>query len=369
MSEALFAQVDPDVTRAETPPGSVYGDAVLHGQLVERVIARGWQLAPDPDTLEPPSEPDRVGMLPFALLPGCLDEPLLLTRDRAGSLSCISNVCSHRGKLVAEMAGAGRTLRCGYHGRQFAADGRLVACPGFEGARGFPSPEADLSALSLERWGPLAFTSLRPAMPFSELLAPFEEHVGFLPWREAKLDPAGSVDYEIDANWMLYCENYLEGFHVPFVHPTLARSLNLEGYRYELRPWGSLQVGIAADGAEAFELPAGHPDHGRRVGGYYAFLFPNTALNFYPWGISVNVVTPLDVGRTRIGYRSYVLDETRRSGGAGSGLDQVEMEDQAVVRGVARGVRSRLYQRGRYAPRHEVAVHQFHRLLAELTRR
>ena len=84
------------------------------------------------------------------------------------------------------------------------------------------------------------------------------------------------------------------------------------------------------------------------------------------WGLSLNVVAPLGPARTRVAFRSYVCDEVARERGAGSGLDQVEAEDEAVVAEVALGVRSRLYRRGRYSPTREVGVHHFHRLLAGL---
>ena len=91
--------------------------------------------------------------------------------------------------------------------------------------------------------------------------------------------------------------------------------------------------------------------------------------NVYPWGISVNVVVPLAVDRTRVSFLPFVWDESKREQGAGGGLDRVEREDEAIVEAVQRGVRSRLYDRGRYSPTREGGVHHFHRLLAEFMHR
>jgi choline monooxygenase len=88
-------------------------------------------------------------------------------------------------------------------------------------------------------------------------------------------------------------------------------------------------------------------------------------LNFYPWGLSLNRVQPLAIDRTRVQFRSYVLDASRLETGAGASLDRVEAEDEAIVEAVQRGVRSRLYHRGRYSPTRERGVHHFHRLLVE----
>ncbi len=88
-------------------------------------------------------------------------------------------------------------------------------------------------------------------------------------------------------------------------------------------------------------------------------------LNFYPWGLSVNLVQPEGPRRTRVAFRAYVGDTTKLGKGAGGALDRVEAEDEAIVEAVQRGVRSRLYRRGRYSPTRERGVHHFHRLLGE----
>ena len=186
----------------------------------------------------------------------------------------------------------------------------------------------------------------------------------FLPIDQAKLDVAASPEYELAANWALYCENYLEGFHIPYVHRSLAQGLDLDAYAIELWPRGSLQLGIAKEGEPTFDLPKGHPDEGKRVAGYYAWFFPNFMLNIYPWGISANIVLPQGPTQSVVRYLTYVWDPSKRSKGAGADLKRVEEEDQAMVTSVQRGIGSKLYRRGRYSPRHEAAVHHFHLMLA-----
>jgi choline monooxygenase len=298
------------------------------------------------------------------MLEGFLDEPLLFTRDTEDRLHCLSNVCTHRGNLVVEGPGNARQLRCRYHGRRFALDGSFQAMPEFETAACFPSPSDDLPALPFATWGPLLFASLKPAVPFAEWLAPVTARLPWYPLDQLTFDASRSREYLVRAHWALYCDNYLEGFHIPFVHAGLAATLDYGSYRTELFPHGNLQLGVAEEGEEAFDLPASSPDHGERIAAYYFWLFPNLMLNFYPWGLSVNVVRPLAVDRTRVSFLSYVLDETKLEHGAGSILDRVEREDEAVVEAVQRGVRSRLYDRGRYSPTREQGVHHFHRLLA-----
>ena len=85
--------------------------------------------------------------------------------------------------------------------------------------------------------------------------------------------------------------------------------------------------------------------------------------SFYPWGLSVNLVLPLSVDRTRIEYYGFVWDKKFLGKGAGGDLDKVEEEDQFVVESTQRGVSSVSYERGRYSPSKEIGVHHFHQML------
>ncbi|MGH9364254.1 MAG: SRPBCC family protein [Thermoanaerobaculia bacterium] len=49
----------------------------------------------------------------------------------------------------------------------------------------------------------------------------------------------------------------------------------------------------------------------KRIAAYYVWLFPNTMFNFYPWGISINIVRPLSVDRTKASFLTYVWDPSR----------------------------------------------------------
>jgi choline monooxygenase len=351
--------IDPDIRKAETLPAWVYASDEAYQAQRSSVFARTWQFAGDANRVKASGH-----VLPFTLLDGCLDEPLVLSRDDNGELHCFSNVCTHRGTLVVEGEGHTHTLRCRYHGRRFGLDGSFISMPEFDGVENFPTKRDDLPKLQLERYGPLLFTSVTPAFPFRELVAPLQERVGFLPLDEFTFDAASSRDYIINANWALYCDNYLEEFHIPYVHQSSLADLDYSAYRTETFEYCNLQFGYAKNAEGTFSLPAGHPDADKLVAAFYYWLFPNIMLNFYPWGLSLNLVQPLAAQRTKVSFLSYVWDAGMRSSGAGSDLHRVEMEDEEVVEAVQRGVRSRLYDRGRYSPRREVGTHHFHRLLA-----
>ena len=354
--------VDADIARASTIPSRVYCDESMFRHLREALFAKTWQPVRDTADLRTAGR-----VAPFTLLEGCLDEPLVLTRDDRDVVRCLSNVCTHRGGLVAQGDGQASSLRCRYHGRRFGLDGCFRSMPEFQGVEDFPSAADDLPQLPLAEWGPLYFACLGsdPVCGFEQWVAPVVERTAWLRPDRFRLDPARSEEYAVEANWALYCENYLEGFHIPYVHRTsLAGALDRHAYTTHLFDWGSLQIGRpAGGGGPAFAPPEGHPDHGQRVAGWYFWLFPNVMLNFYPWGLSLNVVQPVGARRTRVVFRSYVGDPSRLGEGAGADLHRVEKEDEEIVEEVQRGVASRLYDRGRYSAARERGTHHFHRLL------
>ena len=358
MNLPLF-EIDPDITLASTLPAWIYADPRFFEASRTRVFAPSWQFIATTDDIKVPGQ-----TCPVTLLEGCLDEPLLLTRDRNDQMHCMSNVCTHRGTILCEHAGVEKSLVCRYHGRRFDLDGTCRHMPEFSRVKGFPAPADHLPRVKFGLWGKFVFASLCPRVTLEDVLAPMHERLAWFPLDRLQLDPKRSRDYLVNANWALYCDNYLEGFHIPFVHASLNETIDYGEYTTELYPWSVLQLGVSKDRSGCFDLPGSSPDHGRNIAAYYYWLFPNTMVNVYPWGISINIVRPLGVGKTRISFLSYVLDETRIAEGAGADLDRVEREDEAIVEAVQRGCRSSLYTRGRYSPDREQGVHHFHRLLA-----
>ena len=358
MADPRF-QIDHDVTVAQTIDKAFYLDDAVWPLAREQIFVRTWHwLGPLHAVAKPGS------LAPHDLLPGLLDESLLLARDGAGTLRCLSNVCTHRANRLVDAPCQAEQIRCSYHARRFDLDGRMRFMPGFEGARNFPSARDNLPQLALAEWAGHGFTAIAPRWPLDTWLGDMRERLAWLPMHTWRADECRSRTFEFDAHWALYVENYLEGLHIPHVHPGLNQSLDMQNYRYELGTASVLQLALAKAGEAAFAPPPGTPDHGQRVAAYYLWLFPNLMFNIYPWGLSVNVVQPLSPTRTRVLFRSFVADAALLGQGAGGALDPVEMEDEAVVLRVQSGIRSRLYRKGRYSPQHERGTHHFHRLVA-----
>ena len=345
--------IDADIRTARTLPSRYYTDPSVFEGL--KSVFNGWQFLAHNDELS------INAMLPIEHLQAINGESVVLLSDEAPRV--LSNVCTHRGmRLVLEPC-TKKTLQCRDHGRNFSLNGTLRHMPEFEQSIGFPSSADNLREFPLKQWMGMHFTTLGKGMelPWDML----EKRLGFLSPESFTYDAERDRDHTVEANWLLYVDNYLEGFHIPYVHPELNQALDYSGYITETFDGGVLQIGKATKGDITFDLPQGHPDEGQEIAAYYLWLFPNMMFNFYPWGLSVNVVMPVSTKRCRILYRGYVKDAELAGQGAGSELDTVEHQDQWVIEEVQKGMASSAYDRGRYSPTKEQGVHHFHRMLSQ----
>lgn len=351
--------VHPDIAKAETISTEFYLSEDVFESSKEKIFAKSWQFIGDNGMVK-----ENGDVIPFTLLDNYLNEPLVLSRDQGSSIHCLSNVCTHRGNLVVEKPCTLHNFQCRYHGRRFHLDGKFMFMPEFKEVENFPTDRDNLHELPLFHWGKWLFTSLNGSDPdiyFRDMV----NRLAWLPIDDFHFRKDLSRDYVIEANWALYCENYLEGFHIPFIHSGLNAVIDYGSYTTELFRHSSLQIGLAKDEDNIFDLPSSSPDYGKKVAGYYFWVYPNMMFNFYPWGLSINVVKPVGISKSIVSFSTYVWDESKLNQGAGSDLFSVEMEDEEVVQAVQKGIRSRFYKHGRYSVTKEKGTHHFHRLLAD----
>lgn len=341
-------------------PSSFYFDPATYQRSLEHIFARSWQFIGDSDCVKVPG-----AVHPLTMLDGSLNEPLVLTRDMKDAVHLLSNVCTHRGNIVCEAGGNERFLRCRYHGRRFGLDGKFQFMPEFEGVENFPSSDDNLASVPFGSWDKLLFAGVKPPASLETWLGPMMERLSWLPLHEFIPSPTRARDYLVKAHWALYIENYLEGFHIPFIHAGLNEVLDYGNYDNELYQYLNLQFAVGKSGDDAFDLPRSSPDYGTNVSAYYFWVFPNLMFNFYPWGLSINVIKPLGPELTRVSFLPYVWDPAKLGRGAGAELDRVEREDEVIVELVQKGMRSRFYNKGRYSVAREKGVHHFHSLLCQ----
>ncbi|OIR22765.1 MAG: hypothetical protein BEU00_01840 [Marine Group III euryarchaeote CG-Epi3] len=347
--------IDENIRKAKTIPSKFYHSPKIYLKL-KKLFNRSWQFIGDATLLE------KNNAHPGILLEGMVDEPYLLTQTEE-NIRCLSNVCTHRGTIVCKEATKTKNLVCGYHGRQFQLDGKMKFMPEFEDVENFPSKSDNLPSIEMDIWKNMIFIINDKKCEISELIKPMAERLSWLPIDKFEYRSDLSRNYHVKANWALYCDNYLEGFHIPFVHKDLNKALEYDEYFTQGIDNTVLQIGIGKGEEHTFDLPKEHQDYGKNVAAYYFFLFPNMMFNFYPWGLSVNVVKPKSAEETEIQYFTYVWKEELMEKGAGSGLDKVELEDEEIVESVQKGIKSKAYDRGRYSPKREIGVHYFHRLI------
>lgn len=355
-------KINPDIKRASTLPGSFYRDADLFEKVKKSIFARSWQYVGDTSIIEKENQ-----VYPFTFMEGILDEPLILTQSDS-TIHCLSNVCTHRGKILVEESCILKKIICGYHGRSFKNNGEMLHMPQFEAAENFPTSCDNLPNITIKDLFGLMFTSLDPEFSFKELIEPILNKISFLPLDTLKYSPDQSKTYSVKANWALYCDNYLEGFHVPFVHPDLQKALDFGKYEYETYSYCNLQIGIANEGEPVFELTEDHPDYGKQVYAYYFWLFPNMMMNFYPWGLSFNYIRPINIEETEVIFKTYKFEGTEFNF-EDNNIDQTELEDETVVESVQKGIQSSLYKSGRFSPTMEKCVHHFHTLMTDFINR
>jgi choline monooxygenase len=357
----LVFPFDPDVARASTIPARLYNDPVYLELERERIFAHTWQL---------------VGRAEDVALPGQYltaevgNDSIVVVRD-GDALRGYHNVCLHRAGPVAKGCGRRQTLQCRYHGWTYGLDGRLLRAPEMEGTDGFRPDEMRLVPVQVARWGPLVFANVdRKAPPLLEVLEDVPARVA--PFRCESMRWVTRKHWDLACNWKVYVDNYLEGYHLPVVHPGLHKELDYDNYRVEPHRYYSVQhapLRAAERGGprERVYDPA-KTDTPEAV---YVWLFPNVMLNVYLGQMQTNVVLPLSHDRCRVVFDWYAAEPPADPAADAEWTkllafsDEIQDEDVEICEAVQRNLRSRVYDRGRYSAARETGVHHFHSLLHE----
>jgi choline monooxygenase len=345
-------EFDDRLELAETLPSCYYTEAEWLRQEEERLFGASWQLVGRADQLP------EAGSYFTTVIAG---EPLILVRNSEGEIAALSNVCRHRGGPVASGQGRRPVLQCGYHGWTYSLDGQLRGAPEFDGVEGFDRSTVCLPRFRTATWGQLIFVNLTAGGPeLGEVLGEVTGQIGEAPLNEFVL--AARKEWEIDCNWKVYVDNYLEGYHIPIVHPALFRELDYANYRTETRRYYSIQ-----------HSPIRRPQRLRAAvdgGGEakYFWIFPNLMVNVYPDNFSTNLILPLGHERTLTVFEWYFREPSAGEAIVGQTVefsDEIQIEDIGICEAVQRGLRSRTYDRGRYSVARENGVHHFHGLYAD----
>lgn len=334
-----------------------YVDAAMADIDRRAILDRSWQLIAHASQLRDAGDHvvADLGGLPVIAVRGAD------AGDAPGEIRVFHNVCRHRAGPIAQCDGLrAKSLRCRYHGWNYGLDGLLKSAPEMGDAQDFDPAGVRLPQLAVQVWQGLVFAAVDPARApaFADFVAGIDARLG----PDRGLHRYGGhhrASYDIACNWKVYVDNYLEGYHVPHVHPGLNRLLDYRSYRTELARWHSLQWSPLESDAALY----GNGD------ALYYWLWPNAMLNILPGRLQTNRVIPLGVDRCRVLFDSYyaldaagIADEAKRNADLAFS-DEVQREDLGICEDVQRGFASGSYVPGRLNPLRETGVHHFHELL------
>jgi choline monooxygenase len=369
---ASDCHVDEDIRRAETLPAAAFTDRDFLSRELDTIFRTSWLVVPergdDPRPLDE-QVASRGSRVPITVL----DRPLFIQRGwDDDALRAFPNTCTHAWYPLVIGASRGPTLVCGQHGRRFDCTGRMVSQQGFTNVPDFPRACDHLQTLPVANWRRLTFVNMSAdAQPFAQLFGEIDASLANMP---AIPERMSAEIRDVHGNWKQHAWNFLDQFHIGFVHRApggLADAIDLASYKTELYDRSVLQWVYAREAADGFDpswLPERFADpKGRRVFALWWFVFPNLALNFYPWGLSVNVYSPIPdrPDATRFVWYQFAIDPAKHAERDRRWLSsQVDAEDVDALAQVSRGLRSGFAPRGRFAPEHEHGAHWFHKNVA-----
>jgi choline monooxygenase len=336
---------DPGLARAETIPSAWFTEPRFDRLDRAAVFGTTWQYVGHAGRLTAP------GSWLSAEVAG---EPVVVLRDLKGRLRAFYNVCRHRGGPLALGDGCGRVLKCQYHGWTYQLDGTLRGVPHWNLVELFDREDYGLVPVRVDSWDGLLFVNLdEAAIPLDGVFESVSKTIAPIRLRELKFHTR--VVYEVKANWKVYVENYLEGYHVPIVHPELMKLYDFSSYETEVSEHWSLQ-----------HSPLTEDEHIYGAGGraYYYCVFPNFMLNILPGRLQTNRVVPDGPDGCRVEFEYFYADTESETGRARIAedlafADSIQSEDIEICELVQRGLRSRGYDRGRFSVKYEGGVYHF----------
>jgi choline monooxygenase len=357
---SLIFPFDPDIRRASTLPARLYIDPVYLELERERIFAHGWQLV---------GRREQVAEQGAFFTATVGNDSIVILRD-GDALRGFYNVCLHRAGPVAQGCGKRQTLQCKYHGWTYALDGSLLRAPEMEGVERFTPDDMHLRPIAVAAWGPLVFANLDGHAPaLGDMLGAIPERVADFGCESMRY--VMRKEYELACNWKVYVDNYLEGYHIPIVHPSLHREIDYDSYRVEPARYSSIQHAPLRPSAPHAADRKYDPSRAEIAEAVYGWIFPNMMLNVYMGQMQTNVVIPVSHDRTIVTFEWFASSPPAdpATDPAWSRLvafrDEIQEEDVEICETVQRNLRSRVYDRGRYSAKRENGVHHFHSLLHE----
>jgi choline monooxygenase len=344
------------LSQASTIPAAWYVDPRIAELERLNVFSKTWQLVARTAQVKASGEFVRATVA---------GEPIVVVRGADGILRAFYNVCRHHAAaVVTEPCGQASLLHCPYHGWNYGLDGSLKGMPEFEGVENFDRAQNGLVPIRVETWECFVFVNLDDeAAPLAEFLGGLVQRVE--PLGIAKLHYFDRRTYNINCNWKVFVDNYLDGgYHVPHLHKGLSSVLDYKHYTIENEDRYCLQSSPMVVSGE--DAATGAARKGDRA--WYFWQHPNLMINCYEGYMDTNLVIPVDVDHCTVIFDFYfgeISEASREYNEQSVSIgNRVQEEDLGICEDVQRGLKSRAYRAGRLSVRREAGEQLFHRLLA-----
>lgn len=338
------------LARAETIPSAWYTDPRFHELDKQAVFHQSWHGV---------GHLSRLKNIGDYIIASVADNPIIIVRGQDEQLRAFYNVCKHRGGPLALQDGCGKVLQCKYHGWTYLLDGSLRGTPKFDRTELFDKKDFGLTRVNVDVWEGIVFVNLdMEAPPLQTFFNGIVERIAPVSLSTKKFYKR--IPYNVRCNWKVYVDNYLEGYHLPFVHPELCNLLDFQQYVTETFEWYSLQYS-PIQSKENIYGAAGEM-------AFYYFVYPNFMLNILPDRLQTNLVLPDGHDKCIVLFDYYYDDVESAAARARAEADityshEIQLEDIEICEHVQRGLQSRAYDKGRFSPEMENGVYHFQCLL------
>lgn len=324
---------------AITLPASAYRDPAVLELEKRAIFSRSWLALAHESQI--PSSGDFIAV-------NVAGFPVIAVRGEDGIIRAFHNVCRHRAGPLAD-DGPGKCeggVVCRYHGWRYALDGRLASARHFGPAQGFDPRDYALHPVKCERWRGFIFMNMDlEAEALERTMTPLAARIDEPALEGFRFERSST--HTISCNWKTYVENYLEGYHIPLVHPYLNAAVDTSRYEVELAPPVIFHHAPPRDGSP--------------VGGLWAWVWPCLGVNVYADGILLERIWPVSINVTRLEYLYFFPPGTERAAMERTiAISEITTaEDKAICEAVQRNLAAGIYETGRLSPKHEQGVAWF----------
>ncbi|OGF62439.1 hypothetical protein A2662_01590 [Candidatus Giovannonibacteria bacterium RIFCSPHIGHO2_01_FULL_45_33] len=352
--------VDQDIRKAETLPPDAFVSKEFLDTEIKKIFKKEWLAVLQLNAADLKLPGSRV---PFELL----EQKLLFIRQIHGKqdVKCLSNVCTHQGNLLVDNSEVGYDIfTCRLHGRIFSLDGKCIS----------HWPDADLcpadnlKEVAVSNNGIFTMVNFLGNRESDVEIVQVKEILSKFPLANAERTELKASERVLDGNWKLHVRNYLDYTHVPTIHrESLMSKIDFGSYKTNVFVNCVGQIVRAKDSKYGIGLNGLHAElHGQFA--IWIFVWPNLALNIYPFGLSVNSWEPVmnDSAKTRMRWACYVWDRAKYElRDEIWGLTRVDKEDIEYIAKMQAGMNSGQLSRTAFSPKYEQATHWFERKIYE----